>query len=203
MFLFLIQCSYCQNEKKNSFFKYRAIYTTISLFSCSVLKISLSQEWSSGFPREVLHPVFLYPVEKEYCCHIFLIGFYFFYLIGQNTRKDKAETCSCRCHCIRSSSDGREKKCHFLVSTILSFVVLDEQLLTVKQKVEFVRAVTSWQTLLLLSSPRIKYNFCCYKFFFSSWHQYKDDQNISFSQSTSSYLPPIPSIFLCILVIRC
>jgi hypothetical protein len=70
----------------------------------------------------VLHPVFLYTVEKEYCCHIFLIGFYFFYLIGQNTRKDKVETCSGRCHCIRSSSDGRKKKRHFLVSTILSLL---------------------------------------------------------------------------------
>ena len=109
--------------------KYRAIYTTLSLFRCSVLKISLSQEWSSGFLHEMVHGVFLYPVEKEYFCHIFLIGFYFFYLIGQNARKDKVETCSGRCHCIHSSSDGREKKCHFLVPTILSFVVQDEQLL--------------------------------------------------------------------------
>ena len=151
------------------FLKYRAIYTAISSFSCSVLKISLSYEWSSGFFREVLHPVFLYPVEKEYCCHIFLIGFYFFYLIGQNTRKDKVETCSGRCHCIRSSSDGREKMSFpSLYNSLLC--CLGRTIVTVKQKVEFVRAVTSWQTLLLLSSPRIKYNFCCYKFFFSRWH---------------------------------
>lgn len=188
-----------------SFFlkKYLATYTTISLFSCLVLKISLSQEWSSGFLLEVLHPVLLYPVEKEYCCHIFLIGFYFSCLIGQNTRKDKVETCSGRCHCIRSSSDGRGKKMSFpsLYNSLLC--CLGRTIVTVKQKVEFVRAVTSWQTLLLLSSPRIKYNFCCYKFFFSRWHQYNDDQNTSFSYSTPSYLPPLPSAFLCVLVIRC
>ena len=99
MFLFSYQCICFQNKKKD-LKKHRAIYTALSLFSCSVLKISLSQKWSSGVLREVLHPVFLYLVEKEYCCRIFLTGLYSFYLIGQNTSKDEVETCSGRCHCI-------------------------------------------------------------------------------------------------------
>jgi hypothetical protein len=70
--------------------------------------LSVQSQYSRLYPMstEVLYQVLSCTLTKKSHRHIFVIGFYSSYLIGQNLTKDKVESFCSRCHCIRFSNGG-------------------------------------------------------------------------------------------------